>query len=446
MNTKTKSRPPEFLAGGGEMGERIRTFDWTKTPLGTPADWHQSLKTCVRIMLTSPQPMFVWWGEELVNIYNDAYIQVMGDKHPFGLGQNAKKVWNEIWDEIGIRCDIVMQQNRGTFDDALLLVMNRYGYNEETYFKFSYSPIPGDKGPTGLFCACTEETEKILGERQLNTLQDLSKALSEIKTVDEVYHNTIEILKQNGKDFPFAIIYKLSEDGMLLSRGGQTSDQLKNIFPSELDIFSHASKFHGLGDAIATNGPVIVDDLAERFGNMPSGAWDQSPKRAIVIPVFHHSQEVPFAILKIGINPFRLLDEKYQRFFQLVADQVAIALSNVHAFQEERRRIEVLEEIDKVKTVFFSNISHEFRTPLTLMLGPLEELINSPQQNIGEYEKKNLETTHRNAMRLLKLVNTLLDFSRIESGKQKANFQVTDIGMFTKAWPAPFVRLLKMQG
>jgi PAS domain S-box-containing protein len=446
MNAKTKSVIPEFLAGGGEMGERIRTFDWSQTPLGIPEDWHQSLKTCVRIMLTCPQPMFVWWGEELINIYNDAYIQVIGDKHPIGLGQNAKKVWEEIWDEIGARCDIVMQQNRGTFDDALLLLMNRYGYNEETYFKFSYSPIPGDKGPTGIFCACTEETERILGERQLNTLQDLSKALSETKTIEEVYEHTIETLKQNGKDFPFAIIYKLSEDGQQLSRVGITSDKLQNIFPSELDIFSHASKFHGLGAAIATNKPVIVDDLAERFVDLPSGSWNKSPTKAIIIPVFHHSQKVPFAILKMGINPFRLLDEKYQRFFQLVADQVAIALSNVHAFQEERRRIEALEEIDKAKTVFFSNISHEFRTPLTLMLGPLEELINTPQNNISANEKKNLETTHRNALRLLKLVNTLLDFSRIESGRQKANFQLTDIGTFTNNLASCFRSVIENAG
>ena len=157
------------------MGHRIREYDWSATPLGNPRHWPQSLKTCVRIMLTSPQPMFVWWGQEtLINIYNDAYRFVLGDKHPKMLGQSGRDTWSEIWDEIGARAEIVFTKNEGTFDDALLLVMNRYGYDEETYFKFSYNPIPGDQGETeGLFCACTEETSRVINERSLETLRSL---------------------------------------------------------------------------------------------------------------------------------------------------------------------------------------------------------------------------------------------------------------------------------
>ncbi|MGZ5191811.1 MAG: hypothetical protein ACXWCZ_12430, partial [Flavisolibacter sp.] len=154
-----------FLAGGGEMGERIRNFDWSKTPLGNPDTWESSLKTCVRIMLTSQQPMFVWWGDDLINIYNDAYRDVLGGKHPAMLGVTGKIVWKEIWDELWKRGKTVFEKNEGTFDDALLLIMNRHGYDEETYFKFSYNPIPGTKKTTeGLFCVCTEETQRIINE------------------------------------------------------------------------------------------------------------------------------------------------------------------------------------------------------------------------------------------------------------------------------------------
>jgi hypothetical protein len=93
----------DFLLGGGEMGARMRAYDWSRTSLGPAALWPQSLKTAVRIMLTSRQAMFVWWGEELINLYNDPYKAIVGGKHPDALGQPASQVWREIWDLIGPR-------------------------------------------------------------------------------------------------------------------------------------------------------------------------------------------------------------------------------------------------------------------------------------------------------------------------------------------------------
>src|SRR5262245_58834434 len=92
-----------FLSGGGEMGERIRALDWSRTSLGAPASWPKSLRTCLRIILTSQQPMFVWWGEELINLYNDPYRAIVGGKHPVALGQPASVVWREIWDQAAPR-------------------------------------------------------------------------------------------------------------------------------------------------------------------------------------------------------------------------------------------------------------------------------------------------------------------------------------------------------
>src|SRR5688572_14207298 len=206
---------PEFLLGGGEMGERIRNYDWQNTPLGAPESWEQSLKTCVRIMLTSPQPMFVWWGNELINIYNDAYRFVMGEKHPDGLGKSGNVVWKEIWPEVSKRAEIVFSKNEGTFDDGLLLLMNRYGYVEETYFKFSYNPIPGDNGGTkGLFCACSEETERVVNDRSLNTLARLSAYAIGCQHENDVCEKAALTLSENQHDFPFSLFYKISDDGL----------------------------------------------------------------------------------------------------------------------------------------------------------------------------------------------------------------------------------------
>src|SRR4051812_14718391 len=114
----TVTNQPEFLAGGGEMGELMRKRDWSRTPLGPVEDWPQSLKTCIRIILTSRQPMFVWWGDDLINLYNDPYKAILGGKHPEVLGQPARVVWKEIWDQVGPRAAIAMQTNEGTYDEA----------------------------------------------------------------------------------------------------------------------------------------------------------------------------------------------------------------------------------------------------------------------------------------------------------------------------------------
>ena len=443
---KNKIAIPEFLSGGGEMGEMIRSFDWTTTPLGEPQYWQQSLKTCVRILLTSPQPMFVWWGKNYINIYNDAYKFILGAKHPKALGRPGNETWKEIWNEVGTRADIVFSKNEGTFDDALLLIMNRHGYDEETYFKFSYNPVPGDNGGTaGLFCACTEETDRIISERRMNALHDLSKVLSEKKSVAEVFQASVDVLKKNGKSFPYALVYSWNMENQL-GLCAYTSEKLLDFYPASINTDKPNDRYYDLLKVIATKKPIVVDDLRERLGDLPTGEWSIPPSNGLLLPIFQSNQDTPFAILKVGVNPYLQPDEKYMGFAQLIADQISTALSNVRALEDERKRIQALEEIDKAKTVFFSNISHEFRTPLTLMLGPLEELINSKGGNLSGRDKNSIETTHRNALRLLKLVNTLLDFSRIESGRQEANFTLTDISYLTKNLAANFRSVIEKAG
>src|ERR1700757_4070485 len=164
-----------FLAGGGELGALIRAFDWATTPLGPPQDWPQSLKTAVRIMLTSRQPIWVGWGPELTYLYNDAYKSIIGGKHPWALGRPTSEVWREIWADIGPLLDTAMGGIEGTYVEEQLLIMERNGYAEETYYTFSYSPIPDDGGrPGGIFCANTDATERGIGERQLALLRELA--------------------------------------------------------------------------------------------------------------------------------------------------------------------------------------------------------------------------------------------------------------------------------
>jgi len=155
-----------WLQGGGELGERIRGFDWTRTPLGPPSAWPQSLKTAVRIMLTSRQAIWIGWGAQLTYLYNDPYKAIIGGKHPHALGQPFEQVWREIYDVVGPMAAHVMTANEGTYVEEQLLMMERHGYQEETYYTFSYSPIPDDDGnPGGIICYNTDDTRRVIGER-----------------------------------------------------------------------------------------------------------------------------------------------------------------------------------------------------------------------------------------------------------------------------------------
>jgi signal transduction histidine kinase len=180
-------------------------------------------------------------------------------------------------------------------------------------------------------------------------------------------------------------------------------------------------------EAVRNGGPVVVDDTTSLFGPLCGGPWPEPSTRGMILPLARGGQDRPSGFLVIGASPRRPFDDAYQDFFALLAQGIASALANVQAYEAERKRAESLAELDRAKTAFFSNVSHEFRTPLTLMLGPLDELRSRPQERILPEDHELLETAYRNSLRLLKLVNTMLDFSRIEAGRVQAVYEPTDL-------------------
>ncbi|KGQ18836.1 Autoinducer 2 sensor kinase/phosphatase [Lysobacter dokdonensis DS-58] len=416
----------ELFAGGGETGALMRSIDWSRTPLGPVEDWPQSLRTCVRVLLTSRQPMFVWWGESLVNLYNDAYRAILGGKHPQAMGQPAAQVWREIWEQIQPRAVGAIEANEGTYDEALLLIMERNGYPEETYYTFSYSPVPDDDGrPNGIFCANTEDTRRIVGERQTALQRDLAARTGDARTVDEACELSAQAFATDPRDLPFALLYE-SDVGDDHARLCAASGIAEGHAAAPVMCALEGATWP-LGEAMRTHAPQIVDCTALP-GELPVAAWDVPPRQAVVLPVPHSGNAARNAWFVAALNPYRLLDVDYLAFLHLVAGQVGASISNAQAYEDERRRAEALAELDRAKTAFFSNISHEFRTPLTLLLAPVEEsLRNDAQALIGE----DLVSVHRNAQRLLRLVNALLDFSRIEAGRVEARYVPVALGPFT---------------
>ena len=419
------------------MAERVRTFDWSRTAIGPADRWPQSLKTAVRILLESRFPMFLWWGPHLINIYNDGYVPILGARHPEALGRSAPQIWNEIWPVVGPQADIVMREARATWNESVLLVMERFGFTEETYFTFSYSPAPDDAGGVGgVFCACTEDTGRVLGERRLRTLRDLGeRTLMQAKDAEQACRAAATTLGENGYDFPFALLY-------LIDPGSRTARLVESVGVDALD--DGAWQFEKV---IETGEGLVVDDLERRFGQLPAGPWtDDWTRRAFVQPLARSgTRELPAGFLVSGLSPRLAFDDDYRSYLELAGGQIATAIANARAFQEERHRAQALADLDRAKTTFFSNVSHEFRTPLTLMLGPLEEVLASRERLVRQ-DREQLDVAHRNALRLLKLVNTLLDFSRIEAARMQGQYSPVDLAALTSDLASVFRSAIEMAG
>ena len=421
-----------FLFGGGEMGARMRATDWSRTPLGPAERWPQSLKTAVRIMLTSRQAMFVWWGAELINLYNDAYKAIVGGKHPEALGQPASQVWREIWDQVKPRAESAILNDEGTYDESLLLIMERNGYPEETYYTFSYSPVPSDEGGTGgILCANTDDTQRIVGERQLALLRELAARAVDARTFDQACSLSAQCLATDPKDLPFALIYLVDADKRRVFLAGTCGIERGHPAVPETASLDEESIWP-FAEVIRTHRLCRVPALGAPFGGLPTGgAWPRPPQQAVAVPIAPSGETGRAGVLIAGLNPYRLLDDGYRGFFELVAAQLAASLANAQGYEEERRRAEALMELDRAKTTFFSNVSHELRTPLTLMLGPLDDILGKPGDKVTPENRELLTIVHRNGQRLLKLVNTLLDFARIEAGRVQAVYEPVDLAAYT---------------
>jgi signal transduction histidine kinase len=429
------------------MGTVIRAADWSDTPLGVLESWPQSLRTTVSICLNSRFPTVIYWGPELATIYNDGYAPILGTKHPWALGRPVREVWSEIWSVIEPMMKGVVSTGVATWSEDQLLNMNRKGYVEECYFTYSFGPVAIESGETGGIFACVVETTgRVLGERRLRTLRELGQALSGSTTVEQTCAAAARAVCRDVADVPFALLYLVDADGkeaQLASACGLEAGHASSPLVVGLDDDRAAWP---LARVARTGVEEVLSDLPERFGHLSGGAWSESARSAVVLPIAHPGQERPYGLLIVGVSPRRALDENYRTFFKLAAGQIATSLSNARAYEEERKRAEALTEIDRAKTAFFNNVSHEFRTPLTLMLGPLEDELAERAEPLPPARRQRLETAHRNSLRLLKLVNTLLDFSRLEAGRVQATYEPVDLGLLTAELASVFRAAVEKAG
>ncbi len=424
-----------WLQGGGEMGELIRNTDWAQTPLGPAANWSPALRMIVKFLLANRFPQLLWWGSEFCSVYNDAYIPILGTKHPWSLGRPVREVWNEIWNVLKPLIETPYSGGPATWMEDIPLEINRRGFFEETHFTIAYSPVPDESVPGaigGVLATVHEITEKVVGERRVRALRDLGARSVEPKSVEEACRIVQETLSPHSKDIPFLLLYLLDEkrqNARLACRIG--IDQEDRSCPSLLDLSSPTGEeAWPLSESLATEDIQLVEELKSRFERVPQGPWSYAPTRAAVLPIRSNIQHQLAGFMVAGLSSRLEFDKGYRDFLELMSTQIATTVANARAYEEDRKRAETLAEIDRAKTLFFSNVSHEFRTPLTLMLGPLEDTLASGS-DLTEEHRNNLQVAHQNSLRLLKLVNTLLDFSRIEAGRVQACYEPTDLASLT---------------
>ena len=329
-----------IFVGNGEMAQMMRSHDWANTPLGLPDRWPEALKVAVRLLLTSKFEMWLGWGADIAFFYNDAYRPTLGNKHPNALAVPTKTLWSEIWEDIKGRLETVYETGEATWDRALLLLLERDGYPEETYHTFSYSPLMGDSGKVeGVFCAVTEETERVISERRLATMRALASGLAAVDTEVAVFNASREALAENLQDLPFSALYVFDDNGNARRQWACGASDDHVLLPAKI---TRGAGIWNLEKAWAKQAIELVDLSAA--DSVPAGPWPKAPSQAVVIPLIGQGGDQPKGILISGLNPHRAVSDDYLDFLKLIAGQITSRLASAEAFETERRRAAALAE------------------------------------------------------------------------------------------------------
>lgn len=434
--TRSEDAEPEATATAGTdvfaadevVGRDLALVDWAATtPLGDPEGWPQSLKTTVSILLSSKFSMWMAWGPELTFFCNAAYRRdTLGRKYPWALGRPASEVWAEIWDDIGPRIDTVLTTGEATWDQALLLFVERSGYPEESYHTFSYSPLRDDDGQVvGMLCVVSEETDRVIGERRMATLRDLGSDPSVVRTEQEMLDFARLQLSRNPRDLPFTLTYLFHEDG---SAALAAPPAYATTTPPRCGSSRRAPRRCGRRTPRPGASPRWCRWTAPCSRTCPRGSGPTAPSRhwwcrcgSRGHPVRIHGRR-PEPVPGPGrrIPRLRGTGRRARRHRSRQRPQ----LPGAAAARRGTRRTGPGE--DGLLLQHQPRVPH----PLTLIMGPVDEL----RERLADADagvREELEVVHRNGLRLGKLVNTLLDFSRIEAGRMQAGYEPVDLAEVT---------------
>ncbi|MDR0786744.1 MAG: response regulator [Gemmatimonadota bacterium] len=409
----------------------LLSADWSRSPLGDPEGWPSNLRASVDLCAHTEVPVLIVWGPEQTVIYNSSFIPIAGARHPWALGASAREVMAEIWDVTEPLLEEVFRGGKATLSREVMLPVHRHPFTSEAHFILSLTPVWGESQEVaGVVIGLQDITEHVLVKRRFAMLAKLSTRAVAGTSREEVCISIARELARETTDIPFTIFYLVDDsrsEARLVAASGLTTGSPALIPRVELRA---GAKMTGWPLMLANHTAAPVNNLFSLYGRIVVEPWPEAVRQAVILPLRlrRGSEPFPFGYLVLGISPRLTFDTQYAGFVGLIAEHITTAIENAHACQVERKREETLAEIERARTLFFSNLSHEFRTPLTLVLGPITEALNTHERSL---HGKDLEVVHRNSLRLLKLVNTLLDFSRIEAGGIRANFRPTHLSMLT---------------
>jgi GAF domain-containing protein len=341
--------------------------------------------------------MLLWWGEDFVQIYNDAYRPVLGAKHPRAMGQRFRDCWSEVFHILGPMAERPFRGGTASVSDDIAVLIERNVPREETHFRLAYSAVPDESvesGIGGVLATVAEITEQIHADRQIRTLRDLGvRGASDSPTAEQACLDAADALEANPWDVPFALFYLVEDQGAYVRRvasAGLDVQLLDQLAPARIEFVTReVDDPWRLSDALQQRCIQIVPQLHGPDDQLPLSPWDEATRSAIVLPLASPDRSRAYGALICGVSPHRVLDAGYRTFFELAASQVVTVIRDARALEEERKRAEALAAVDRAKTTFFSNVSHEFRTPLTLMLGPVAELVSDI--SLPEHARANLD-------------------------------------------------------
>ncbi len=402
----------EVFPGTSEMARLMRDHDWASTPLGPIESWPESLRTLIHVMLTTHHPMFLWWGPELIQFYNDGYRTSLGnDRHPAAIGARGREFWLEIWPIIGSQVDGVMERGESTWQEDALVPILRNGRMEDVYWTYSYSPVlMEDREIGGTLVICQETTTRVLTDRRMNLVRVLAERMAaEGRSVPAAWQVAAEVIRDDRDDFAFALFYALDEDGRYLRLIESTGSLPATLMPDVIDVKSPTSQDHwGLAAVAHRSKPTELPNLQARVGPLQDARWPEPVEQAVALPVSLGASERPYGVLLVGISPRLRLDEGYRNFLTLLTSQIATALVNIRAFDD-------IKEAADLKDQFLRLVSHELRTPISTVVGNASLLLKRADLIDEEDKAQALEDIGSEGQKLQRVIENLLLLTRMEA-------------------------------